>query len=139
MATNQCESHPVSASFRKTLSQTAFFHDWYLKDIYVSNTGKGIEERSKSGYTTVQIEMCTSNNDISYLLVFLNVSSFSVSMEHSCDVSKYSFTSFGRCSEYSIVQCHESACHVVEFEGGSRISIRCQNAKCKKIVNTPFL
>lgn len=95
------KSSTVSASYQRLLAEKAYFHDWYLKDMYVGNTGKEVLEVSKLGYTTIQIEMCTSNNDISYLLLFINARAFHVEMEKTLDVCKYSFTSFGRCYTYN--------------------------------------
>ena len=89
-----------SSYFSRVLSKTACFHDWYLKNLYVANTGKEIVQPSKNGLTSIQIEFCTSNNDVSYLLAFVNASTFNVQMNISGDVSKQSFTSFGRCYVY---------------------------------------
>ena len=138
MSASHCTSSSVPASFLRVLSDTASFHDWYLKDIYVANTGKIIHERSKPGFSTVQLEMCTSNNDISYVLIFIDVISFHVSMEHSSDVSPVSFTSFGRCSHYTIDQTDSPPRHTLCFEGDAHIAIQCQKVKCKKLINSPF-
>ena len=71
----------VPASYQRMLTGVSYFHDWYLKDLYVSNTGKEIHEVSKNGYTTIQLEMCTGDNEISYLLMFINASALQVQME----------------------------------------------------------
>ena len=138
MLTRKKGSFAVSAFYQRILTETAYFHDWYLKDMYVGNTGKEILEVSKNGCTTVQIEMCTSTNDVGYLLLFINVRGFHVKMEASPDVSKYSFTSFGRCDKYNIEQSGKEQKHILSFEGDSCISITCDKVKCKKIYNTHF-
>lgn len=120
------------------LKETSSFHDWYLRDIYIANTGKIIHERSKRGYTTIQMEMCTSNYDIGYMLIFTDVKAFNVYMERSQDVSVYAFTGFGRCDQYHIEQHQQGEQHFFTFEGGSSISITAGKAKCKKIVHNPF-
>lgn len=126
------------ASYLRVLKETAYFHDWYLKDIYIANTGKTIHNGSKRGYTTLQIELCTSNNDISYLLIFSDVSAMKILMERSEDVSVYSFTSFGRCYQYSIESHQHNEIHVLTFEGGACISLTPGKVRCKKIVNNFF-
>lgn len=138
MLTRKMETLAISAAYQRILTDTACFHDWYLKDMYVANTGKEILEVSKNGYTTIQIEMCTSNNDIGYLLLFINVRAFHVKMETSTDVSKFSFTSFGRCDKYNIEQNGKEQKHTLSFEGDSCISITCDKVKYKKIYNTHF-
>ena len=127
-----------SSSFLHVLSKTAYFHDWYLENLYVANTGKEIVQASKHGFTSVQIEFCTSNHDISYLLVFVNVSAFNVQMSISPDVSPRSFTSFGRCYTYSISQSNMNQQHKFIFEGDSSIEIVCEKVICKNVWNTPF-
>ncbi len=139
MISNANNTYMGSVSFLRMLKETASFHDWYLKDIYIANTGKIIHERSKKGYTTIQIEMCTSNHDIGYLLIFTDVKAFNLCMERSQDVSVYSFTSFGRCDQYSIEQHQKSEQHLFTFEGGSSISITAGKVKCKKVINNPFM
>ena len=128
-----------SSYFSRVLSKTACFHDWYLKNLYVANTGKEIVQPSKNGLTSIQIEFCTSNNDVSYLLAFVNASTFNVQMNISGDVSKQSFTSFGRCYVYNIEQNNMTQKHEFIFEGNSSIEITCEKVKCKKICNTPFI
>ncbi len=131
MISNAYNVNACSVSFLRILKETVSFHDWYLKDIYIANTGKIIHERSKRGYTTIQMEMCASNHDIGYLLIFTDVKVFNLCMERSQDVSVYSFTSFGKCDQYSIEQ------HLFTFEEGSSISITAGKAKCKKSSITP--
>lgn len=127
----------VSASYQRMLTGVSYFHDWYLKDLYVSNTGKEIHEVSKNGYTTIQLEMCTGDNEISYLLMFINASALQVQMETAPDdVSKLSFINFGRCYTYNIEQNGKAQKHTMIFEGDACISITCGKVKYKKIYNT---
>ncbi len=127
----------VPASYQRMLTGVSYFHDWYLKDLYVSNTGKEIHEVSKNGYTTIQLEMCTGDNEISYLLMFINASALQVQMETAPDdVSKLSFTNFGRCYTYNIEQNGKAQKHTMIFEGDACISITCGKVKYKKIYNT---
>ena len=127
----------VPASYQRMLTGVSYFHDWYLKDLYVSNTGKEIHEVSKNGYTTIQLEMCTGDNEISYLLMFINASALQVQMETAPnDVSKLSFINFGRCYTYNIEQNGKEQKHTMIFEGDACISITCGKVKYKKIYNT---
>ena len=120
-------------AFFQFISKNAYFHDWYIKSLYVANTGKEIVQHSKKGLTTIQIEFCTSNNDISYLLVFIDAHAFHVSMETSSDVSNWSFTNFGRCDTYTTDYLDKGQRHLFCFEGGATIDIICDKVKYKKI------
>lgn len=81
--------------------------------------------------------MCTGDNEISYLLMFINASALQVQMETAPDdVSKLSFTNFGRCYTYNIEQNGKAQKHTMIFEGDACISITCGKVKYKKIYNT---
>ena len=103
--------------------------------------GIGVTVIGAIGYGVYRVIrlICTSNNDVSYLLAFVNASTFNVQMNISGDVSKQSFTSFGRCYIYNIEQNNMNQKHEFIFEGNSSIEITCEKVKCKKICNTPFI
>lgn len=131
------EKDLLSPSFKRAFEQMNHFHDWYLKDLYIANTGKTLLEASRRGYTTVQLEFCTSNNDISYVLIYKNVTNIKISMKKQSeeDVSDLCFTSFGRCYTYKIKCDATQATHEIKFEGDARISIVAEKVKCKKIID----
>lgn len=129
----------TSIRFRTALRTTNNFHDWYLKDIYVANTGKMLLTRSRPGSTTIQLEFCTSNNDVSYLLVFTEVIKVNIEMNDNEDTSEAAFTGFGRCYSYTLHTLEKEDHHIIEFEGGAAVRIHSKYAYSRKIMNNFFI
>ena len=133
------EKDLLSPSFKRAVDEANYFYDWFLKDLYIANTGKMLLETSKRGYTTVQLEFCTSSYNMSYVVIFINVTDIKITMEKNDKaVSTYAFTNFGRCIDYEIKHGPTHTMHEIYFEGQSKITIISQKVKCKKIVNYFF-
>lgn len=89
---------------KRVYEEEDHFHDWYLFDLYVANTGKLLlaGEGSKRGYTTVQFELTVFDNE-SYVIQCVNVTIFRVSMrknDEEISLDRCYLTSFGCCYEY---------------------------------------
>ncbi len=129
------KSRKISESFYRIIIKTHYLHDWYIKDLYLGNTGKQIEIYSKMGSSTLQMEFCTSNNDFTTLLLYVDVFAFEVSMKSTDDVSRRSFTGLGRCTSSDIEAIDGGVRHVIEFEGGNTIYVACKKINSRKIIN----
>lgn len=126
----------LSAPFVAMYEKNNWFHDWYLKNLYIANTGSTILAYSNRGRSTIQIEFCTSNNDKNIILIYKNVRQLNIDFTETSDVTPRSPSGFGQCLEnqFSILE-NSIIQHEYCFEGDNRISIKCESISFKRIVN----
>lgn len=108
------------------------FHDWYLVDLLISNTGRQLIKYSRAGSTSLQLGFCSGGDK--YLLFFYrNVSSIYIDCSQTNEVSKLSPTGFGRnlCNRFDITEDRQ-VWHGFSFEGGT-IEIGAEKILVKKI------
>ncbi len=126
----------LPASFIAMYEKSNWFHDWYLKNFYIANTGSMVLAYSNRGGSTIQIEFCTSNDDKNIILIYKNVTQLNIDFAKTDDVAFKSATGFGRCLENQFTITDDSVIqHEYSFEGNNRISIKCESISFKRIIN----
>ena len=125
----------LSPSFVTMYEQNDELHDWYLKNIYIANTGTRIQAYSSKGSSTLQMEFETSGNDKNILLIYKNVFDFHVDFSIVNGVTSFSPTGFGRCTT-NVFKIDDDAhiCHNFVFEDGT-ISITCNSVDYRRIID----
>lgn len=122
-------------SFVKLYETSNHLHDWYLKDLYLANTGSLLRAYSAKGRSTLQLAFMTSGPEKGILLVYKNLRCFQVDHQENGDVSVLSPTGFGRCltSRFAIDE-DGRICHELQFEDG-KMRIVCESLQHHRIVN----
>ncbi len=121
-------------SFLKTYEKCHHLHDWYLRSVYIANTGPLLQTYSAKGKSTLQLIFSTSGPEKGILLTHKNVFRLQVDFEDSDGAGILSPTGFGRCltSRFS-VDTDDRICHELEFEDGT-MRIVCESVSCRRVV-----
>ncbi len=114
------------------LNKTSHFHDWYVVNIQMGNTGREILKYSKRGLQTVQITFATANYDVSYTLVFTNVTLLNIQCKSEPTRHHYVFTGFERVQDMSIKEEEGKIQLSFSFESESNIEIMCEKIIYRK-------
>lgn len=123
-------------SFVKLYEKSNHLHDWYLKDLYLANTGPLLRAYSAKGKSTLQLAFMTSGPEKGIMLVYKNLKCFQVNYQETGDAGVLSPTGFGRCltSKFSIDE-DGRICHELQFEDGT-MRIVCESLQHHRIVNS---
>lgn len=60
-------------SLLKTYERSNYLHDWYLRSVYIANTGPLLQTYSARGKSTLQLVFSTSGPEKGILLIYKNV------------------------------------------------------------------
>lgn len=121
-------------SLLKTYEKSDYLHDWYLRSVYIANTGPLLQTYSGRGKSTLQLVFSTDGHEKGILLIYKNVYRLQVDFEDSGGASILSPTGFGRClTSRFVLGENDRICHELEFEDGT-MRIVCEGIKCRRVV-----
>lgn len=124
----------LSQSLLRTYERSNHLHDWYLRSVYIANTGSLLQTYSARGKSTLQLAFSTSGPEKDILLIYKNLSRLQVDFEDFGGASILSLTGFGRCltSRFTLGE-NDGICHDLEFEDGT-MHIACEDIKCRRVI-----
>lgn len=132
---NEVVKKKLPPSFVAMYEKSNWLHDWYLKNVFIANTGLLIQTYSTKGGSTLQMEFANSGDSKSILLIYKNVYELNLNYSKTDDVCSNSPTGFGRCiANFFEIRDTAHVCHEFQFEGGT-IRIICKGIGYRKIAN----